>query len=301
MTDTKNKLEALPVRSLFEDASVREKFNAILKENTAGFITSVIDIVSKSEQLQKADRQSLLFAAANAASLDLPVNPNLGFAYILPFYDGKQKKYIAQFQMGYKGFIQLAMRSGEFKTIGAAPIFEGQLISENPLTGYEFDFTKKESDKVIGYAGYFRLVNGFEKTLYMTIEELRSHGLKYSQTYKKGFGLWETAFDSMAQKTVLKLLLSKFAPLSIKMQRAIVTDQAKLNSWEGDSEHIDNKKPTLDENNKEKELDRVNNWIETATSAKELAEVNNYVYESVDQSLIDKYEEKLSTFDIKTK
>lgn len=237
MSETKPQLTA---KSLFSQDNVKAKFEELLGKRANGFITSVLQTASSNELLKKADPHSIYHAAAVAATLDLPINNNLGFAYIVPYNDRKSGKCVAQFQMGYKGFIQLAQRSGQFKTISAAPIYKGQLISENPLTGFEFDFSKKESDEIIGYAAYFHLLNGFEKTLYMTKEELHKHGTKFSQTFRKGFGIWKDDFDSMAQKTVIKLLLSKFAPLSIEMQRAVTTDQAVvINSDTEEIEYVD--------------------------------------------------------------
>lgn len=197
---------------------------------------------------------SIYQSAAVAATMDLPINNNLGFAYIVPYNQsfkddtGKwQKKQVAQFQMGYKGFIQLAQRSGQFKTIAATPVYEGQLIEQNPLTGFVFDFTKKTSDTVIGYAAFFQLLNGFEKTLFMTIEEIRKHGGKYSQTFTNEKGLWNTDFDAMATKTVLKLLLSRFAPLSIDMQRAVISDQGVVRDHETlDVDYVDNDQPQIE-------------------------------------------------------
>lgn len=229
-----NKQVALTTKSLFSDEKVKAKFQELLGTKATGFMTSVLQAVSTNDLLKKADPHSVYHAAAVAATLDLPINNNLGFAYIVPYNDRKQNKCVAQFQMGYKGFIQLAQRSGQFKTISATPIYKGQLISEDPLKGFEFDFTKKESEEIIGYAAYFSLLNGFEKTLYMTKAELEKHGLQFSQTFRKGFGLWKDNFDSMAQKTVIKLLLSKYAPLSIEMQRAVVTDQAVINNDSGE-------------------------------------------------------------------
>jgi len=144
--------------------------------------------------------------------------------------------------LGYKGFIQLAQRSGQFKTIGACPIYEGQLISGNPLKGYEFDFNVSSKDKaIIGFAGYFSLLNTFEKTMYMSTEEMISHGVKYSKTYKTG--VWQSDFIGMGNKTVIKLLLSKFAPLSIEMQKAVLVDQGIINDESGtDITYIDNGK-----------------------------------------------------------
>lgn len=224
-----------PIKAFFEGQQVKSKFQELLGSKAQGFITSVLQVCFSNDLLKDAEPQSVYQAAAIAATLDLPINNNLGFAYIVP-YKGK-----AQFQLGYKGFIQLSQRSGQFKTISASPIYEGQLIEENPLKGFVFDFSQKTSDKVIGFAAYFSLINGFEKTLYMTVEELNKHGVKYSQTARKGFGLWKDDFNAMAQKTVLKLLLSKFAPLSIEMQKATLADQSVIKDAETmDVEYIDN-------------------------------------------------------------
>ena len=213
---------------LLESDGVKKRLNEILGKRANTFATSVIQITKSSDMLANAEPMSVLNAAIISATLDLPLNNSLGFAYIVPFRNSKANKTEAQFQLGYKGLIQLALRSGQFKNISATPIYEGQLVSENPLTGFEFDFTKK-SDKVIGYASYFSLINGFEKTLYMTIEDVEAHAKKFSQTFKKGFGIWKDDFHAMAQKTVLKMLLSKYAPLSIDMQKAVTYDQAVIN------------------------------------------------------------------------
>jgi recombination protein RecT len=223
--------QALTIKNLFGKDEVRSKFQELLGKKSQGFITSVLQVVSQNHLLQKADPHSVYHAAAVAAVLDLPLNPNLGFAYIIPYSqkqaDGSYKQ-VAQFQMGYKGYIQLAQRSGQFKSIGATRVFEGQLIKDDPLYGPTFDWDAKKSDLIIGYAAAFSLVNGFEKVTYTSHEKLKEHGLRFSQTFKKGYGLWKDDFDSMAVKTVLKLLLSKFAPLSIEMQKAVVVDQAVI-------------------------------------------------------------------------
>ncbi len=241
----------LTAKALFNKDEVKQKFQELLGKRASSFMTSVLQIVASNALLVKADPSSVYHSAAVAATLDLPLNNNLGFAYIVP-YNQKQPdgsyKQVAQFQMGYKGFIQLAQRSGQFKTISAAPIFEGQLVEENPLTGFVFDFTKKTSNKIIGFASYFKLLNGFEKTLYATVEDLHKHGQKYSQTFRKGYGLWKDDFDAMALKTVLKALLSRYAPLSIEMQRAVVVDQAIINDTDAtDITYADNEPKSLEE------------------------------------------------------
>jgi recombination protein RecT len=268
----------LSAKDLFSQEKVKAKFQELLGKKAQGFITSVLQIVASNNLLAKADPYSVYNSAAVAATLDLPLNNNLGFAYIVPYNqkqpDG-QYKQVAQFQMGYKGFIQLAQRSGQFRTISAAPIFEGQLIEQNPLTGFVFDFTQKKSELIIGYAAYFQLLNGFEKTLYMTAEQLKAHGVKYSQTFKKGFGLWKDDFDAMAIKTVLKLLLSKFAPLSIEMQKAVITDQGVINDDDAtDVTYVDNDETVID-----KEAERVVLMIQDAKSMEDLKAVEPFVKE----------------------
>lgn len=248
-------VQTLTIKNLFQKDEVRTKFQEMLGKRAPSFITSVLQIVASNNLLSKADPHSVYHSAAVAATLDLPLNNNLGFAYIVPynqkFKDEKgvwQTKQVAQFQMGYKGFIQLAQRTGMYRTLSAAPIYEGQLISENPLTGFVFDFTKKKSDTIIGYASYFQLLNGFEKTLYSTVDELKKHGKRFSQTFKKDHGLWVDDFDSMALKTVIKANLSKWAPLSVDIQRAITFDQAVVKDVDTqDVDYVDNQPEQLEE------------------------------------------------------
>lgn len=232
-------MEQLTIKGFFEQKQVQTKFTEMLGKKSTQFITSVMQVANSNDLLAKATPQSIYGAAVTAAILDLPIQNNLGFAYIVPYNDRQSGQCIAQFQVGYKGLIQLALRSGQFKNISVAEIYEGQIVSENPLTGYVFDFAKKTSETVVGYAAYFSLLNGFEKIEYMSKDKLEAHGKRFSQTYKKGFGVWKDDFDSMAKKTVLKLTLSKYAPLSVEMQRAIVFDQSVSNDGEN-LEHIDN-------------------------------------------------------------
>ena len=227
-------------KDFFQRDDIKKKFEQLLGQKAQSFITSVLQLVSNNKLLQNADPISIYNSACVSAILDLPINQNLGFAYIVPYNESYQdvngqwqKRQVAQFMVGYKGFIQLAQRSGQFQTISATPIYDGQLIECNPLTGYVFDFTKKASEKVIGYAGYFKLLNGFEKTMYSSVDELTAHGRKYSQTFKRDSGVWKDNFDSMAIKTILKLMLSKYAPLSVEMQKAVTIDQAVIRDETG--------------------------------------------------------------------
>lgn len=263
---------------------------------TQSFITTVLDVVRNNAQLKEAEPQSVLYASLTAVSLGLPINANLGFAYIVP-YNQKQTdgtyKVVAQFQMGYKGFIQLAQRSGLFKTISASPILDGQIKEANPLTGYVFDFNAPIKEyKVVGYAGYFELLNGFSKTLYMTVEELKKHGKKFSKTYAKNFGLWDSDFDAMAIKTVIKLLLAKYAPLSVEMQTAVLSDQAVIKQ-DGTQEYVDNDSVVLDVEAvaKAKEKARILDFIDTAKTVEQLQQAEKQL---VDADVKEAYAQKLA-------
>ena len=223
------------IKQFFDGDNVKKKFEELMGKNSQGFITSVLQVVSSNVLLQKADPVSVYQAAAMAAVLKLPINNNLGYAYIVPYNQtitddqGNRKSVsVAQFQMGYKGFIQLAQRTGLYKSLAVTPVREVQITSIDPLRGYTFDFSVNQEGKIIGYASYFALVNGFEKTLYMSVAELTSHGKRFSQTFKKGYGLWKDDFEAMARKTVLKQLLSTFAPMSIEVQTATISDQSLI-------------------------------------------------------------------------
>lgn len=251
--------------SLMQSEGVQKKFQELLGTKSKGFITSVMSAVSSNTNLSKADPNSVYMAAMMAAALDLPVNQNLGFAYIIPYGDK------AQFQIGVKGLTQLAQRSGQFKTISVTSVYEGQLLSQDPLKGFEFDWNAKYSDKIIGYASYFSLLNGFEKTLYMSVEQVQKHGKKYSKTYGSQYGTWQTDFDAMAQKTVLKQLLSKYAPLSIEMQKATVADQAVINDFDSmDVTYVDSTNVEVVEEvpptKEQTESDRYKSLIEACTT-----------------------------------
>jgi recombination protein RecT len=228
--------QQLTVKSLLSTDAVKQKFSEILQERAAGFTANLAVMVNNSAALSKCNPMSIVSAAVVSASLNLPLDPNLGFAAVVPYGDK------ATFQIMYKGLIQLAMRTGQYKTIGVTEIYEGELISQNRLTGiYVFDFDAKVSDRVIGYAAYFSLINGFEKTIYWDIAKVKAHGQKYSQSFRKGYGLWNDDFDSMASKTVLKSLISKWGILSIEMQSAIKFDQGVVKDIDGvDVEYIDN-------------------------------------------------------------
>lgn len=231
---------AIATKELFNSPSIKAKLNELLGKNAASFATSVLSVVNGNDMLKDAEPMTVFTASCMAATLNLPINNNLGFAYIVPFKNGTTKKVEAQFQLGYKGFIQLAQRTGQFKKINVCAIYDGDDDDSiyNRLTAL---LPKAPpSQKVIGYIAYFALINGFEAHLSMTMDELQAHAKRYSQSYKKGFGVWADNFDAMAQKTVLKLLLSKQAPLSIDMPltQAIQADQAVI--IDGEYRYSDN-------------------------------------------------------------
>ena len=224
--------QQVTVSSLTQNPAVAKRFSDILGKKSAGFISSLVSL-SKTKALAIADPNTIVASSLVAASLDLPIVPTLGFAAIVPFYDSKTKQTLAQFQIMTKGLIQLAQRSGQYKTINVAAVYEGDINGYNRFTGeIEFDPSNVPdmSKAPIGYVAYMQLTNSFEKYLYMTTAELEAHGKRYSQTFKKGFGLWKDNFEAMAKKTVLKLLLSKYGPLSVdtQMQLAIQADQAAI-------------------------------------------------------------------------
>jgi recombination protein RecT len=237
--------QQLTVKNLFARDDVRLRFQEMLGKKAQGFITSVLQIVAQNNHLAKADPYTIYHAAAVAATLDLPLNNNLGFAYIVPYKTKQQDgsfKDVAQFQMGYKGFIQLSMRSGQFLTMNSTDVRQGEIKKHDRLTDeIEFAWVENQAERpklpVIAYVSYFKLLNGFQKLKLMYVDEIKGHGKKYSKTYEHKFGLWTTDFDGMAHKTVTKLLLSKFAPLSIEMQKAIIADQGVINN--SDTEDID--------------------------------------------------------------
>ena len=218
----------LGFKTLMSQPAMKKKFNDILHEKSDAFMGSLLTLVGGDDYLSKAEPMTIIASALKAATMDLPIDKNLGYAYIVPFNRKEKvgKDWIthneAQFILGYKGYIQLAQRSGQYKALNAIEIYEGQLIEWNPLTEeFQFDYNAKQSDRVIGYVGFFELLNGFKKTVYWTKQEIELHKRKFS---KSDFG-WKKDFDAMAKKTVLRNMLSKWGILSVEMQKATVTDE----------------------------------------------------------------------------
>ena len=222
------------LRELFNDPIIKTKVEQLIGKNSATFATSVIQIANSNAMLRTAEPTSIFNAACMAATLNLPLQNGLGFAYIVPFKNNKERKVEAQFQIGYKGFIQLAQRSGQFKRLVALPVYKKQLLKKDFINGFEFDWEQEpeKDENPIGYYAYFKLVNDFSAELYMSHDDIVKHAQRYSQTFKKGFGVWHDNFEAMALKTVIKLLLSKQAPLSVEMQQAVLADQSVVKDVE---------------------------------------------------------------------
>lgn len=229
------------LKAFFDKPNIQNKIKELVGKNAATFATSVLQIANSNSMLKTADPMSIFNAACMAATLNLPLQNGLGFAYIVPYQNRKEKKTEAQFQIGYKGFIQLAQRSGQFERLVSLPIYKKQLVKKDFINGFIFDWEQEpESDEnPIGYYAYFKLINGFSAELYMSHDDVVKHAQRYSQTFKKGFGVWHDNFESMALKTVTKLLLSKQAPLSVEMQQAVLSDQAVIKN-EGEFTYSDN-------------------------------------------------------------
>lgn len=237
------------LKSLLATETIKKQMKSLLGDKAGHFMMAIVGVVEGTPQLQDCEPQSIINSAIASATLDLPIEKNLGYAYIVPYKDK------AQFQIGYKGYIQLALRSGQYKYINSIEIKEGELENYNLLTG-EFNFkfiediNQRLEAKTIGYASYIEFTNGFRNTLYMTKEQVLDHAEKYSQSYgtdlKKGYSSsnWSKNFDAMALKTVLKLNLSKFGALSVSVQKALQIDGSSIKSISEEGtinvEYIDN-------------------------------------------------------------
>ena len=226
------------LKNTLKAPSVEAKFKEMLGKRAPQFMTSITSVVTNNALLQKADVNSIIMGAATAASMDLPLNPNLGYAALVPF--NSKEGCFAQLQVMVKGWVELFLRSGQCQNIICETVYEGQLVKKNKFTGeYVFDESAKKSDKIAGFMAYFRLSNGFEKTEYMTVEEVKAHAQKFSQTYRKGIGPWKEMFEQMGQKTTLKKLLTKWAPKSIEMQQMAIFDQSVVKGDINDIEHAE--------------------------------------------------------------
>lgn len=221
------------IKGFFERDDVKKKFVEILGKRGNQFVASVLQLSLTDSNLSVATPASVYGSAMIAATLDLPVNKNLGYAWIIG-YKNRQGVVEAQFQMGYKGFIQLALRSQQYEKINAIPVYENQFKKWNALTEtLDADFDIDGEGKIVGYVSYFQLRNGFEKIVYWSRKKVEDHAKKYSKTYAFSNSTWKTDFDAMALKTVLKNTLDKWGILSVEMQQALLSDQAVVIEKDG--------------------------------------------------------------------
>ena len=217
------------LKNILAAQSVQEQFQSVLKENAGALLASIIVLYKTDKTLQLCDPKSVVMEALKAASLKLPINKQLGFAWIVPYRDRKTGQYIPTFQLGYKGYIQLCMRTGAYRYINADVVYEGELVKHDKLTGeIEIDPTRRTSDKKVGYFAFIETLNGFRKTVYMSLDEVIKHAQQYSKSYGKKDSAWASDFDSMALKTCLRLLLSKYGIMSVEMQRAYIEDSSDI-------------------------------------------------------------------------
>ena len=266
----------LTTKDLFGQKSIQTRFESILGKKAQGFISSVLQVINGNKLLLTADPTTVLNAAATAASLDLPINPNLGFSWIVPYKTNINGQFVnaAQFQIGWKGFVQLALRTGQYKRINVTEVYGNQFKSFNRLTEELIaDFDEVGTGDIVGYAAYFMLLNGMEKMTYWSREEVTKHAKKYSKAYGKSYSPWsdKDQFHAMAKKTVLKNMISKWGIMSIEMQTAQVADQS-IQSIEGEYNYNDNP-DTIEVDNDSEENDRIEKFISNAESQTQIDEI----------------------------
>ncbi len=220
----------LTLQGIVARVDVKKRFEEMLGAKANMFLSSLMSLQNANPQLKAAEPWSIVQAAAIAAALDLPINQSLGRAFIIPYGN------LAQFQLGAKGFVELAIRTMQYKNIHTTEVYRDEIRRWDALTG-EFESMPQETWKlrdkgdfrdIVGYLAHFKLLAGFEKSLYMTVNEIKLHATKYSKSFANPKGIWATNPDAMAKKTVLKLLLSKWGILSVQMQKAMEVDQAVI-------------------------------------------------------------------------
>lgn len=219
------------VNTFLDRDGLRKRFDELLGKRSPQFISSIVSMVNADKNMQQAFYESpmtVIQSALKAATFDLPIDQNLGYAYIVPFKNYKKdlgtKKMEATFILGWKGMHQLALRTGAYKTINVVDIREGELKKYNRLTeevdiNFIEDETEREKSPVIGYVGYYRLVNGAEKTIYMSVKAIENHEKKFRKGEYQGKG-WRDDWDAMARKTVYRILIGKWGVMSIDYQTA---------------------------------------------------------------------------------
>lgn len=235
---------------LSQDAVKNQINNVIGGKNGQRFISAVVSAVNNNPALQECTNQSILAAALLGEALKLSPSPQLGQYYMVPFND-REKGKVAQFQLGYKGYIQLAIRSGQYKKLTVLAIKEGELIRFDPLNEeievkLIEDEEERENTATVGYYAMFEYTNGFRKAIYWSKNKMEAHAMKYSKGYqaKKGYTFWEKDFDGMAYKTMLRQLISKWGIMSIDMMTAMDSDMAVINE-DGSKNYVETEEPIV--------------------------------------------------------
>lgn len=231
------------------------------KDRATRFIASISSAVATNQSLQECDAGTILSGALLGESLNLSPSPQLGQYYLVPFNDSKKGYKVAQFQLGYKGYIQLAIRSGQYKKLNVLAIKKGELVRYDPLNeeievNLIDDEEERENAETVGYYAMFEYTNGFRKSMYWSKAKMEKHALKYSSGYKakKGYTFWEKDFDGMAYKTMLRQLISKWGIMSIDMQQAVEKDMTTINT-DGTYEYVDNEETTIIEQEEKEEVE----------------------------------------------
>jgi recombination protein RecT len=270
--DVATKQEAVKISTYLSNDKVQGYLNGVIGSKKDKFVTNLVSAVNQNPSLQTCTNQSLISGALVASTLNLSLNKSFGYAYLVPYHKKDRQGNIiqtdAQFQIGYKGYIQLAMRTGEYQRLNAVPIYKSQFLGWNALTEdlKVNDIDDFQEDEIVGYVSYFRLNNGFEKTMFWSYQKMMKHADTYSQAFSeksyndlkagkitdkdmwKYSSFWYKSFDDMALKTMLRQLLSKYGILSEEMQKAYEFDQSVI---------VDNKPQYADRSNDDEVIDQI--------------------------------------------
>lgn len=228
----------------------------VLGDNKQTFISNITSLVANNKQLQECDSSSIMYAAIRATSLGLSIDPSLGLCAIMPYKDNKNNTTVATFQLQVGGICQLCYRTGIYTNINWGDVREGELQNYNRIRGTFdlIDIPNREKAKVIGYFAYYETKEGMSRMIYKSYDELDAHGKRYSQTYKRGYGLWKDDTNAMMEKTILKMLLNpKRAPMTVELKQALNSDYSVIKE-NGELQYIDNEKEISIDENKAKEI-----------------------------------------------
>lgn len=273
-------------QEVIKTEEIREEFKSILGGNYKGFLTSVENYFNQSPKIQDCEPYSIINGAKVTASLGLSLDPSLGQSFLVKTNVKKQITWskLAQFQIGYKGLIQLGLRSNQYRSMNVSDVREDEFVSIDRLSGeIEFDWNQDQDErkklKIIGYVAHFKLTSGFEKSSFMTEKELVEHGRTWSKTFNDKKGQWKKDFNGMAKKTVLKLLLNKYGPKTVEMQTAITSDQAVIEDFENNTlNYTDNaQKVDIEEQNAIKERQRIIDHIARSKTISMLEQVYEHI------------------------